>query len=64
MQIGPWPVLGRGTGKGGRIPARWVAGGEGKEVREVKWARENLLMGLGEGLGVGWCSSALSREQW
>ena len=41
MQIGPWPVLGRGTGKGGRIPARWVAGGEGKE------ARANLLVGSG-----------------
>ena len=47
LQIGPWPVLGRGTGKGGRIPARWVAGGEGKEAREVKWARANLLMGSG-----------------
>ena len=26
-------------------PGAWVAGGEGKEARLVKWARANLLMG-------------------
>ena len=54
-QITPWgfwnfkpEVLGQGrTGEreAGRFPAAWVAGGEGKEAREVKWARANLLMG-------------------
>ena len=45
---------GRRTGKGaGRNPAMWVAGGEGKEAREVKWARANLLMGSKRKIG-GW----------
>jgi len=34
-----------GEREASRFPAAWVAGGEGKEAREVKWARANLLMG-------------------
>ena len=47
MQIGPWPGLGRGTGEGGRIPAIWLAFGEGKVAREVNWTETNLLVGSG-----------------
>ena len=47
MQIGPWPGLGRGTGEGGRIPAIWLAVGEGKVAREVNWTETNLLVGSG-----------------
>jgi len=39
--------LGRGTGEGGRIPAIWLAGGEGEVAREVNWTEANLLVGPG-----------------
>ena len=46
LQSGPWPDLERGTEEGGRILARPVAGGEGKETREREEVMAHLLVYL------------------
>ena len=39
--------MGRETKEGGRILARWLAGGEGRGARELEEIEANLLVGLG-----------------
>ena len=43
--------MARGTWRGGRIPARLIAGGEGKEAREQEEVEAHLLVCL-DGFGM------------
>ena len=45
LQSGPWPVLGKETGEGGRIPVRGVAGGEVLGGEKVEEAEGYLVVG-------------------